>query len=108
MKNECFRAKHWFVRGHLKLGQWQKIICPQYLRNWVNVHSYFVIMYGFNNCARQCVGYYMNPFMVLLSIVQLAAMWYEFVKGNKYVALLYLCYSIANILLIIIAMKVKE
>lgn len=49
----------------------------------------------------------MNPFMVLLSIVQFAAMIHEAIYGSKYVAGLYLCYSVANVILMIIAMKVK-
>ena len=49
----------------------------------------------------------MNPFMGALAILQFAAAVYEFIKADKYVALLYLCYTIANILLIIIAQKIK-
>lgn len=50
----------------------------------------------------------MNPFMVILAIVQALACVYEFWKGNKYVALLYLCYAFANVLLILISRKISE
>lgn len=49
----------------------------------------------------------MNPFMIALAVVQCAATIYEAFRGNKYVAALYLCYTIANILLIIIGSKLK-
>lgn len=49
-----------------------------------------------------------NPFMIVLAIVQVLACIYEFWKGNKYVALLYLCYAIANVLLILISKKISE
>lgn len=49
-----------------------------------------------------------NPFMVLLALVQLAAMGHEFMYGSKYVGALYFCYSVANILLLIIASKINN
>lgn len=50
----------------------------------------------------------MNPFIGLLTIVQFIAAIYELIKGNRYMAMLYLCYSVANVLLMIIGSKVKQ
>ena len=50
----------------------------------------------------------MNPFMGLLTEVQLCAAVYELIKGNRYLATLYVCYGAANILLMIIGSKVKQ
>lgn len=50
----------------------------------------------------------MNPFMGLLTAVQLCAAAYELIKGNRYLAALYVCYGVANILLMIIGARVNK
>jgi hypothetical protein len=50
----------------------------------------------------------MNPFMIIITVIQLAATAHEFYYGNKYMGSLYLCYSISNVLMIIISGKLDK
>ncbi len=49
----------------------------------------------------------MNPFMVLNTVITFGASVYEFYKGDKYFGMLYMCYGLSNILLMIISSKLK-
>lgn len=49
-----------------------------------------------------------NPFMVTLAVLQGIAAIYEFYKGDKYMAMLYVCYTLANLLLTIISLRIQN